>query len=89
MSSNTPTLIGFEIHLELANELMKDQLERSKGPLIKYLREKLNNFKVDLVIDVNEAETKKYAYTPLEKFQKLREKNPSMDLLKKTFDLDL
>jgi len=89
MSSNTPTLVGFEIHLELANELMKDQLERSKGPLIKYLREKLNNFKVDLVIDVNEAETKKYAYTPLEKFQKLREKNPSMDLLKKTFDLDL
>jgi DNA polymerase-3 subunit gamma/tau len=89
MSTNTPTLKGFEIHLELPNKSMKEQMERSKGPLLKFLREKLNNFKVDLIVDVNEEETKRYAYTPLEKFQKLREKNPSMDLLKKTFNLDL
>jgi DNA polymerase-3 subunit gamma/tau len=32
---------------------------------------------------------KQYAYTPKEKFEKLKEKNPNIDLLRKTFDLDI
>ena len=73
----------------LPNTLMRDELESAKPALLKYIREKLNNFKVDLVIDVNEEETKKYAYTPQEKYEKLKDKNSAIELLKKTFDLDL
>ena len=89
MNSNVPRLENRIIHFQLPNAMMKDQLDRAKFPLVKYLREKLNNFKIDLIIDVNEEETKKFAYTPDEKYQKLKEKNSALELLKKTFDLDL
>jgi DNA polymerase-3 subunit gamma/tau len=89
MNANTPIVKGYEIHFDLPNTLMKDQLVRSKTKLLKYLREGLNNFKIDIVIEVNEEETKKYAYTPHEKYEKLKEKNKAIELFKKTFDLDL
>ena len=90
MNASIPkTSEGNSIFLELPNALMKNQLDRAKAPLVKYLRENLNNFKVDIVIEVNEEETKKYAYTPQEKYQKLKEKNAALELLRKTFDLDL
>jgi DNA polymerase-3 subunit gamma/tau len=89
MNSNAPKLENGMVHFQLPNAMMKDQLDRAKFPLVKYLREKLNNFKMDIIIDVNEEETKRYAYTPDEKYQKLKEKNSALELLKKTFDLDL
>ncbi|HSQ48039.1 MAG TPA: DNA polymerase III subunit gamma/tau [Lutibacter sp.] len=89
MNSNVPRLENGMIHFQLPNAMMKDQLDRAKFPLVKYLREKLNNFKLDIIVDVNEEETRKYAYTPDEKYQKLREKNNAIELLKKTFDLDI
>ncbi len=89
MNANIPRVINNHIHFALPNTLMKNQLERARAPLLKFLREKLNNFKIEIIIDVNEAETKKYAYTPEEKYRKLKDKNPAIDLLKKTFDLDL
>lgn len=89
MNSNAPRLENGIIHFQLPNAMMKDQLYRAKFPLVKYLREKLNNFKIDLIVDVNEEETKKFAYTPDEKYQKLKEKNSALEQLKKTFDLDL
>ena len=89
MNANTPTVKGNEIHFALPNTLMRDQLQRAKTNLLKHLRESLNNYKIDIIIEVNEEETKKYAYTPQEKYQKLKEKNSALELFKKTFDLDL
>lgn len=89
MNSNVPKPENGMIRFLLPNAMMKDQLDRAKQPLLKFLREKLNNFKLDLVVDVNEEETKRYAYTPDEKYQKLKEKNKAIELLKKTFDLDI
>ena len=89
MNANKPYLKDKNLHFDLPNHLMKDQLERGKHPLLKFIREQLNNFKVDLILHVNEEETKKFAYTPQEKYEKLKEKNPAIDLLRKTFDLDL
>ena len=89
LNASNPTLQRGNIHFELPNQLMKKQVESIKHPLLKYIRENLNNYKVDLIIDVNEVHTKKYAYTPEEKYQKLKEKNAAMELLRKTFDLDI
>jgi DNA polymerase-3 subunit gamma/tau len=89
LTTNKPKVVNNTIHFEVPTTLMRDQLESGKNPLMKFIKEKLNNFKVDLVIDLNEEETKKYAYTPFEKFEKLKEKNKAMELLKTTFDLDL
>ena len=56
---------------------------------MKFLRKQLNNYSIELKITVNDEIAKKFAYTPEEKYQKLREINPAIDLLRKEFDLDL
>jgi DNA polymerase-3 subunit gamma/tau len=89
MNASIPTVKDDCIHLALPNSLMKNQLERARVPLLKFLRENLNNYKIDIIIEVKEEITKKYAYTPQEKYQKLKEKNIKIELLKKTFDLDI
>ena len=89
MLANQPILKENKIHFEVPNGIMQNQLERSKPKLLKFIRTSLNNFKVGLEIDVNEVATKKYAYTPQEKYEKLKEKNEAISLLKKTFDLEL
>jgi len=42
-----------------------------------------------LEISVNEALDKKYAYTSEDKYAKLLKKNPALETLKQTFNLDL
>lgn len=89
MNASKPSVQGNELHFALPNAMMKSQLERARPKLLRYVRENLNNYKIELVIDVNEEEVKKYAYTPQEKYEKLKEKNDKITLLRKTFDLDL
>lgn len=86
---DSPKLEETTVHLEFPNATNKVELERQKTDLLLHLRKTLNNFDVDLSITVNETMEKKYAYTPQEKYEKLREKNKNIDLLRKTFDLDL
>ena len=80
---------GFKISLTLPNTLMQDQIEKEKPKLIKHLRSTLNNYGIQLTIIVNETVTKKFAYTPQEKYAKLLEKNPAMAKLKEVFKLDV
>ncbi|WP_422084173.1 DNA polymerase III subunit gamma/tau [Ulvibacterium sp.] len=76
------------IWIELPNDTMKKEVEREQYDLMLYLRQQLNNYSINLRITVNERTAKKFAFTPEEKYQKLREKNPAIDLLRKEFDLD-
>ena len=89
LEADLPKLQGTAIHLEFPNETMKVEVERAQGPLLEFLKRKLNNYDISLVIHVNEEVQRKYAYTPQEKYEKLREQNPELDLLRKTFDLQL
>jgi DNA polymerase-3 subunit gamma/tau len=89
LNSDKPKLVNNKIHFEVPAPGMRDQLETGKPLLMKFIKEKLNNYKVDLIIHLNEKAEKKFAYTPVEKYEKLKEKNKAIELLKKTFDLDL
>ncbi len=89
MAANKPVIKEQNFYIELPNFVMEKQLKGGLNPLLKYLREKLNNFKIKITINVDEKATKKYAYTSLEKYQKLKEQNSDIVLLKKTFDLDV
>jgi DNA polymerase-3 subunit gamma/tau len=90
LSSDTPKLKDeTTIWIELPNGTMKKEIEREKYDLMEHLRTKLNNHFINLKITVNEEVAKKFAFTPEEKYQKLRDKNPAIDILRKTFDLDL
>ena len=44
---------------------------------------------IALEIIVNETAEKKYAYTPIEKYDKLIKKNPLLDTLRKELGLEL
>lgn len=76
------------ICIELPNHTMKKEVEREQYDLMEYLRSNLKNHAIELKITVNEESAKKFAFTPEEKYQKLREKNPVIDILRKEFDLD-
>ncbi|MBS9774465.1 MAG: DNA polymerase III subunit gamma/tau [Tenacibaculum sp.] len=80
---------NFEILLTLPNELMKSQLERNKLNLLKFLREKLNNYSISLTINVNETIEKEFVYHTSDKFKKMCEKNPLLEKLKNTFSLEI
>lgn len=90
LSSDQPKIVNeSEIWIELPNGTMKKEIEREQYHLLKFLRKQLNNYSIELKITVNDEIAKKFAYTPEEKYQKLREINPAIDLLRKEFDLDL
>ena len=85
-----PKLINeHTIRLEFPNTTNKIEVERQQFDLLQYLRKSVNNFSIVLDIIVNEKLEKQYAYTPEDKYQKLVEKNQHVELLRKTFDLDL
>ncbi len=77
------------IYLTYSNNTNKIELERAQYPLLAYLRKTLKNFDLHLHINVNEELAKKYAFTPQEKYDKLKEKNSNIELLKQTFGLDI
>ncbi|MEZ4802705.1 MAG: DNA polymerase III subunit gamma/tau [Gelidibacter sp.] len=89
LEMDTPKLNDTTIQLEFPNETIKIELERAQFPLMEYLRKTLKNYDLSLDISVNEEIEKQYAFTPIEKYQKLKEKNPNIELLKKTFGLDI
>ncbi|WP_209405539.1 DNA polymerase III subunit gamma/tau [Pseudozobellia sp. WGM2] len=90
LNSDVPKLLqDTTIWIELPNSTMKKEIEREQYDLMEYLKTQLNNYFINLKITVNEETAKKFAFTPEEKYEKLREKNPTIDLLRQTFDLDL
>jgi DNA polymerase III subunit gamma/tau len=80
---------NFQISCAVSNSLMQDQFLRTRPNLLHFLREKLNNYGIDILVTLDESISKKFAYTPQEKFNKLKEKNPLIEKLRQTFELDL
>lgn len=89
LTMSVPILKDGMIHLEFPNQTIKLEVERDKFDLLTYIRKKLKNHSVDLVIGVNELPLKRYAYTDKEKYEKLVEKNPNLEALRNAFELDI
>ncbi len=77
------------IHLEFPNETNKVELEKHQSALLSFIRKRLNNFEVKLSVTVNEELEKQFVYSPKEKYDKLKSKNKTIELLRTTFDLDI
>jgi len=84
-----PKLNGVIIQYELPNEGSKIDFERAKPDLLGYLRGHLHNHDIAIEVIVNENVKSKIAFTPQDKFNRLKEINPNIELLKKLFDLEL
>ena len=86
---NDPKLDGTTIIHELPNEGSKIDFESEKHELLGYLRGKLHNHDITIEIRVNETMDARKAFTAQDKFNRLNEINPSLELLRRTFDLDI
>ena len=89
LTMGVPKLKENTIQLEFPNNTIKVEVERAKYELLTFLKESLNNFEIEMDIVVNETIQKKYAYTSFEKYEKLKEKNPMIDQLRKEFGLEI
>ena len=84
-----PVLNGTTINLVYPNNTIKTEVERAQHDILSFIKDKLQNYDIALEIIVNETAEKKYAYTPIEKYDKLIEKNPLLDTLRKELGLEL
>ncbi len=84
-----PKLEGTTITHELPNDGSRIDFETEKIELLGYLRGKLHNHDIVIEVVVNEKVENKFAFTPQDKYNRLNEINPNLELLKKTFDLDI
>ncbi len=89
MNANRPKVELEGIEIVFPNTMMEAEFLKMKPKLLRYFREKLTNYSIDIKTIVNEENEKKFAYTPQEKYTKLLEKNTALAKLKSTFKLDL
>ncbi|WP_240976701.1 DNA polymerase III subunit gamma/tau [Flavobacterium rivulicola] len=89
LTINDPILDGTTIIHELPNESSKIDFEKEKPELLGYLRGKLHNHDITINVKVNETLVVKRAFTNQDKYNRLVEINPNLELLKKMFDLDV
>ncbi|MCD8260331.1 MAG: DNA polymerase III subunit gamma/tau [Bacteroides sp.] len=76
----------FEMVVE--NELIAKEMTSMIAPVQNYLRERLNNRKITMKIRVSEPQEQVRAYSKVEKFQAMAEKNPDLLKLREEFGLE-
>jgi len=75
--------------VEFPNTGSKLSFEENLYDLVSFIHKKLNNYHLKIDVKVNEQTEIKKAYTIHDKLDYLKELNPALDLLIKTFDLEI
>ncbi len=52
-----------------------------------YLKSKLHNYSIEIMVVINEEVVEKNVYTDNDKYERLKNINPNLELLRKYFDL--
>lgn len=90
MTKNKPELQKGNIVIVLAdNAIQADIVNEKKPELLSKLRKELGNYTVDIQTKINKSIKAEKAYLPVEKLAKLIQKNPAVEKLRATFNLDL
>lgn len=88
LTVNEPVLKeGFLVQLAIFNQAQAVDVNNKKVELLHYLRNQLNNTKIDLELVIDKEAETKGVYTIKDKYEKLVEINPAVDLFRKKFDL--
>ena len=72
----------------VANELNRVEINLEKEKLLSFICNKLNNFKIAVQVNISEIKKEKIIFTQKEKYQHLLEINPTVETLRKKFDLE-
>ncbi|MDX6182714.1 MULTISPECIES: DNA polymerase III subunit gamma/tau [Flavobacterium] len=86
---NDPTLNGTVITLELPNEGSKLDFESQIHGLLGHLKGHLHNHDITIEVIVNEKIESKRSFNDQDRYNRLLEINPNLELLRSTFGLDL
>ena len=88
MQISEPKLNGTTIILEMPNESVNEEFNASKNNLIGYLRGKLHNHDINIETVININIDSKKIFNDQDRFNRLNEINPNLDVLRRTFGLD-
>ena len=83
------TLNEHTLTVEFPNTGSKLSFEENLYDMLSFIQKKLNNYHLKIDVTVNEKIEVKKAYTIDDKLNYLKELNPALELLIKTFDLDV
>lgn len=86
---NDPILKGTVVTIELPNEGSKLDFESQKNGLVGHLRGHLHNHDITIEVIVNESFESKRSFNDQDRYNRLHEINPNIDLLRTTFGLDI
>jgi DNA polymerase III subunit gamma/tau len=86
---NDPVLNGTHITIELPNEGSKLDFESEKLGLLGYLKGHLHNHDITIEVIVNESFESKRSFNDQDRYNRLHQINPNIELLKTTFGLDI
>ena len=90
LEMSQPELMGdHKILLKTSSSLSKVELTKELTPLMAYLSEALNNYKITFEIKVETQKSESYVYRVKDKYEYLKKINPDIEVLKNEFDLDL
>jgi len=84
-----PVLNGTRITYELPNEGSKLEFESQMNGLLGHLKGHLHNHDITIEVIVNEQAETKRTYNNQDRYNRLLEINPNLELLRSTFGLDL
>lgn len=77
------------IHLSFNNKVQLELFQTEKPFIAGYLRDKLQNYDIDFVIEMNTEELDSTPYTNSEKFKAMVAKNPNLQTLRDILGLDV
>lgn len=88
LNMNPVKLYNNDVVFTVANELNRVEINLEKEKLLSFICNKLNNFKIAVKVNISEIEKEKIIFTQKEKYQHLLKINPSIETLRKKFDLE-
>ncbi|WP_264564167.1 DNA polymerase III subunit gamma/tau [Flavobacterium sp. N3904] len=86
---NDPKLSGTKISFELPNEGSKLDFESEMHGLLSHMRSHLHNHNITITVIVNESIDIKRSFNDQDRYNRLLEINPNIELLRTTFGLDI
>ena len=78
----------FRLKVVLDNKVQQNELNQEKVEILTFLREKLNNYGIQIDTEVRVEVQKKRYYTNRERFDRLVELNPKLQELRNRLNLD-
>ena len=89
LTLNSPILEENTIIHELPNESSKIDFDKEKHEILGYIRGMLRNHNLTIEVKINETILEKKLYTTQDKYKRLAELNPNLEIMRNIFGLEI